>query len=69
MAEIKAEDAAQLIGVSDETIRRLINRGILPARRFGLRKFIRIEIDDLRSVAGTLNYRFDEDAARQLVEN
>lgn len=69
MAEIKAEDAALLIGVSDETIRRLIKRGILPARRFGLRKFIRIDLEDLRNVARKLNYRFDEDAARQIVES
>jgi len=69
MAEITAENAALLVGVSDETIRRLVNRDILPARRVGLRKFIKIDIDDLRKVAVTLNYRFDEVAAQRFVEN
>ena len=69
MAEITAENAALLVGVSDETIRRLVNRDILPARRVGLRRFIKIDLNDLRKVAADLNYRFDEDAAVKFVEN
>lgn len=69
MSEISAVDAARLIGVSDETIRRLVNRNILPARKVGLRGKIKVELDDLRSVAEKLNYRFDEEAAKQFCEN
>ena len=69
MPEISSANAATLIGVSDETIRRLIDRSVLPARKFGLRGIVRIDIDELRKLAERLNYRFDEEAAKQFYEN
>lgn len=69
MPELTAMEAAQLIGVSDETIRRLVNRDILPARKVGLRGKIRVELDELRKVAEQLNYRLDEEAAKRFYEN
>lgn len=69
MPEVKALDAAALIGVSDETIRRLVNLNILPARKVGLRGKIKVNLDDLRNLAEKLNYRFDEEAAKKFYEN
>ena len=69
MPEISSDEAARLIGVSDETIRRLVNRKVLPARQVGLRRTIRIELDALRQVAVKLDYRFDEEAARRFADN
>lgn len=69
MSEISCLDASKLVGVSDETIRRHVNQGLLPARRAGLRKTIWIDIDQLRSYAERYQYRFDEVMATRLSQN
>lgn len=66
MPEVSSNDAGRIIGVNSETIRRYVDRGILPARRVGLRGALRIEIEDLRKVAREYQYRFDEELAQQL---
>lgn len=65
MPKVSALEAARLIGVSDETIRRLVSRDILPAIKVGLRGKIKIELSDLRVVAEKLNFDFDEESAKQ----
>lgn len=69
MPVISSDDAAKILGISSQTIRRLIARDIVPARREGIRGLIRIEIDDLRNVAEKYQYRFDEGLAAQLGKN
>lgn len=69
MPKVSALEAAHLIGVSDETIRRLVNREILPAIKVGLRGKIRIELSDLRVVAQKLNFDFDEESAAKFYDN
>lgn len=69
MSDVSGPDAAKIIGVDQSTIRRYIYRGLLKARRAGLRKIIRIDIDDLRNFAENHEYRFDEEAAIQLIQD
>lgn len=68
MPEVSSREAGDIIGVNSETIRRYVDRGILPARRVGLRGNLRIEIDDLRKVAAEYQFRFDEKLASQLAK-
>jgi excisionase family DNA binding protein len=44
-------EAAQAMGVTDQTIRRWIRAGKLPAQHVGLRRAVRIEESDLRKLA------------------
>lgn len=68
MPEVSSREAGDIIGVNSETIRRYVDRGILPARRVGLRGNLRIEIGDLRKVATDYEYRFNEELATQLAK-
>ena len=68
MPEVSSHDAGMIIGVNSETIRRYVDRGILPARRVGLRGKLRIDIEELRKVAVTYQYRFDDKLAAQLAK-
>ena len=68
MPELSSNDAAQVIGTTSETIRRYIDREILPARQFGLRGIIRIDVDDLKKFANEYGFRFDDQMAAQLAE-
>lgn len=65
MPEVSSTEAGQIINRSDETIRRHVYGGRLPARREGPRGTIWIEIDDLRKFAAQYQYRFNEDVAEQ----
>ena len=67
MPEVSSVEAAQIVGVSDETIRHDVTIGDLPAKRIGKRKIIRIDIDNLRSYAVKFNRIFDQSVADQLV--
>ena len=67
MPEVSSLEAAQIVGVSDETIRHDVTIGDLPAKRIGKRKIIRIDIDNLRSYAVKFNRIFDQSVADQLV--
>lgn len=68
MPEVTSPSAAQIIGVDDSTIRRYVYNGLLPARRQGLRKIIRIEVDDLKQFATKHQYRFNEELAAELAK-
>lgn len=68
MPEVSCADAGRIIGISDETIRRHVNSGLLPARREGLRKIIWIDLQALRKYAEMYEYRFDEKLAQDLIQ-
>jgi hypothetical protein len=68
MPEVSSADAGRIIETSSETIRRHIGNGLLPARRFGMRGIVRVELDDLRKFAEQYQYRFNERLASQLTE-
>jgi excisionase family DNA binding protein len=56
--ELKPQAAAQCIGVSDDTIRNCVKRGKLPARRQGERRYIFIDVEDLRQFAEKYGFQF-----------
>jgi excisionase family DNA binding protein len=43
-------EAAEILGVTDRTIRNLISRGVLPAYRLGGKNRLRIKLSDVESV-------------------
>ncbi len=63
--ELTATEAAEVLGVTDRTIRYYIEKGMLPARRRGLRNFA-ISLSDLRKFAEEQNMVFQEDIAQRL---
>ena len=56
--ELKPQEAADCIGVSDDTIRNYVNRDMLPARRQGMRRYIFIKLEDLKTFAEEYGFRF-----------
>lgn len=69
MPEVSGKEAGQIIGISHDTILRCVNKGLLTARREGVRREIRIDMGELRRFAEEYQYRFNEDLARQLTAN
>lgn len=65
--ELTSPQAAEVIGVAEMTIRRYVEQGILPARRVGLRRLIRINVDDLRSLAAQYQFLIDEDKLKEIL--
>ena len=66
MAEVNAVQAAKILGKSLPTIHRKVDAGELPARQEGTnRKFIFIDVKDLRKFAQQYGYRFDEVLAQK----
>jgi len=65
MPEVSTAQAAEIIGTSDETIRRYVDRSMLPARQQGIRGIIRIELSDLRSFAEQNGFRYDQQIANR----
>lgn len=68
MAELTALDAAQVVGMNREAIRRWCFQGLIQARRVGLRGDWRIDVDDLRRFTRAHGYAFDEDLAAKLAK-
>lgn len=70
MPEVTGPQAAELIGKSIQTVHRRVDDGSLPARQEGAgeRKFIYIELDDLRQFAQQYGYRFNEAKAKQYIK-
>ena len=52
------DEAAAAMSVSGQTIRRWVEDGLLPAQYVGLRRFIRIEEEDLRKFAAQQQIAF-----------
>lgn len=69
MPEVSSRTAAQIIGISDMTVRRHIHANRLDAQRRGLSKTYWIDVDVLRRFATEYNYRFDEELAKKLARN
>ena len=68
MPELSSNAAGRVIGVSGETIRRYVDRELLPARQQGLRGVIRIEPDALKEFAEEYGYRYNDQLAEELGE-
>ena len=66
MPEVTAAQAAEIVGISDDSIRNYVDRDLLPARRQGIQRKIFIELDDLKVFASQYDFRFNEDAAEQI---
>lgn len=62
MTEVSGPQASKILSVSIYTIHRKVDTGLLPARKQGTgkRKFLFIDIDELREFAAQYGYRFDE---------
>ena len=67
MAEVTAPQAAEIIGKSVMTIHRKVDDGVLPARQEGTgeRRYIYVDVVDLRQFAAMYGYRFDEALAQE----
>jgi len=70
MAEVTGPQAAAIIAMSIYTIHRKVDAGLLPAREQGTgqRKFLYIDIDDLRKFAQQYGYRFNEAKAKEFTK-
>ncbi len=65
MPEVTLTQAAEIVSRDRTSVFRWVEDGLLPARREGLRRDIRIEVSVLRSFADKYGYRFDDALARQ----
>ncbi len=63
MPEVTLTQASDIVAMDRTTVFRWVEDGLLPARRFGLRRDILIEVADLRNFAVVNGYRFNEDLA------
>ena len=66
MPEVTAIEAGRIIGCTDDTIRNYVKRGILPARRQGIKRTIYIDLTALAKFASDYEYRFDREVADQI---
>lgn len=62
--ELTSPQAAKIIGVTEVTIRSWVERGALKGKRVGLRRYVRVQVDDLRAFAAQYGYEIDEDKLR-----
>ncbi len=65
---LSAPQAAEVVGVDRVTIFRWVDDGLLPVERYGLRRIIMIDPDDLRKFARTHNYPFDERILDKIIQ-
>jgi hypothetical protein len=65
MGEVGITQAGEIVGVNRSTVFYWVDHDQLPARRQGIGRTIRIQIDDLRKFADQYNYRFNEQLAAQ----
>lgn len=66
--EISSVEAGRALGMSDQAIRDQVDAGRLRARRHGMRRLLRIRVDDLRAFARQYNYVVDEEYLATLAE-
>lgn len=64
--EMSGSQAAKIIGVTPRTIYNYVDRGVLPGRREGLKRRIRIRVEDLREFAKQYQLKFNEEYHEQL---
>ncbi len=65
MTAVTASQAAAILSTSHMTIHRRVDDGLLPARREGVARIVKIEIEDLRKFAKDYGYSFNENIAAQ----
>lgn len=65
MPEVTSGHAAEILRIAKTTLLVYVNDGRLPARRQGLNRAVYVQVDDLRTFAAELGYRFDETLAQQ----
>lgn len=58
--DLRSDQAARLLSVSIRTIRLAVSEGRLPARRVGMRGYMRIQYLDLVEYAEKYQYRIDQ---------
>ena len=63
MPEVTLTQASEIMRKPRMSVFRWIEAGLIPARRVGIRRDIRIEIEDLRSFAKQYSYDYDESLA------
>lgn len=68
MAEVTASQAAEILSTSHMTIHRRVDDGSLQARRQGLARIVKIDVEELRRFAKENGYRFDETLARDYAD-
>jgi hypothetical protein len=69
MAEVTGPQAAEIIGMSLQTVHRKVDEGSLRARQQGtLRKQLFIDIEDLRRFCRSNGYKFKEDLAQKFAK-
>jgi DNA-binding transcriptional MerR regulator len=66
--EVATDVAARLLGISEKQLQRYGDGGVIEYRPHGLRGRRRYDLNYLRTVAPTLNLRFDEKLAQQLTK-
>jgi hypothetical protein len=59
--ELSTYEAAAAIDVSHQTIKNHVGAGRLRARRHGMKRLIKIQVEDLRAFARQYNYIIDEE--------
>ena len=68
MTTVTATQAAEILSTSHMTIHRRVDDGTLPARREGLARIVKIELDDLRQFAQEYQYSFSEEIAARFAK-
>lgn len=68
MAEVTASQAAEILSTSHMTIHRRVDDGSLRARRQGLARIVKIDVEELRRFAQENGYRFDEALAKDYAD-
>lgn len=70
MAEVTGPQAAKILGTTVQTVHRKVSAGLLPARKQGTgeRRYLYIDVDDLKRFAKTYGYRYREDLAQELAK-
>lgn len=68
MPEVTAAQASEILDISHPTLFRRVDEGTLPARRVGIGKLIRIDVQDLRTFAQEYQYRIDEELLSRYAE-
>lgn len=68
MPELTALEAARVVSMNREAIRRWCVGEFIQARKVGLRGDWRVDIDDLRRFAREHNYQFDEALAEKFAK-
>jgi len=68
MPEVSLTQASEIVSKDRTTVFRWVEDGLLPARRVGLRRDIKIDVKQLESFAKRYDYPFDKSLARQYAE-